>query len=247
MIFKKMYLIAFFVPILATGIELEGNIKKVFNDGQRVNFIYQKICVKDKNNCTSTYKLGNFKFDKINKSAKVGDTIKLEITDKSWFMLSPFNGILRIPNKKEKIQILMIPKDSTIYQTLFTKLDYFRIQLSSLYNEAHAINMVKELRRSCLNHTLPAREKTSCWKLRGKTEKDEYIKQKKCVEKKRQYYCIDNIYYQSILRKNMPNNGYIYKVNYGKYYEKLDALQDLRTIENLQGGWIRPYVQIDEK
>ena len=243
----KVFFIFLLSTILANSIIVDGYIFKVFNDGKRSEFINQNICVKGKVNCIESDKNGYFKFKKIDKKAKIGEKIQLEIIDKNWFMLSPFKGVFHVPQKKEKIKILMVHKSSALYQTLFIKEDYFRIQLSSIYDERNAIHMTRNLQKRCFTRSLPKRLKKSCWKQKGKSKRDTYLKQKSCIDRTTQEYCIDNIYYQPFLRNNIPNNGYVYKVFYGRYDRRRSAEDDLKHIKDLRVGWIRTYIKVEEK
>ena len=165
---------------------------------------------------------------KINEHLKIGEQIKLEIDDKNWFMLSPFNGIYHIPNKsEEKIEIIMIPKKSSIYLTLFSEISYYTIQVARFNDERKAINMVRRLQYDCLYHyptLLPKRLKDPCWRKYKKK-----YNEARCLKRQKKIYCgTNNIYYQSILRDNKPHNGFSYIVNFGKYskYEYQKAKND---------------------
>ena len=221
----------FISSLSAQDIEVRGKLLKVSSDGITEKFTNQKICIKDKAICTNSYSKGMFRFKKINKYLHFGEQIKLEISDKNWFMLSPFKGIYHVPNKSEKIEIIMIPKSSSIYLTLFAKVSHYTVQVFHGNDELKAIDMVKRLRHDCLSHyptLLPERLKNPCWrKYRKKSNRA------RCLKRQKKIYCsTDNIYYQAILRNNRPHNGFSYKVNFGKYskYEYQKARNDVLFI-----------------
>jgi len=234
-IISKILIIMIVVSSLSADdkklIDLRGKIIKVSNDGITEKFSNQKICIKGKAICTNSYSQGIFSFKKINKYLKNGEHIKLEITDKNWFMLSPFKGIYHVPNKSEKIKIIMIPKTSSIYLTLFSKISHYTIQVAHVNDEQKAINMVRRLRNDCLFHhptLLPKRLKDPCWRKYKKK-----YNEARCIERQKKIYCgSNNIYYQAILRNNRPHNGFSYKVNFGKYskYEYQKARNDVLFI-----------------
>ena len=214
-------------------IDLRGKLIKVSNDGITEKFSNQKICIKGKAICTNSYSKGRFSFKKINKYLKNGEQIKLEITDKNWFMLSPFKGIYHVPNKSEEIKIIMISKNSSIYLTLFSKISHYTIQVAHVNDEQNAINMVRRLRHDCLYQyptLLPKRLKDPCWRKYKKKSNAT-----RCLERQKRIYCsTNNIYYQSILRSNKPHNGFGYNVNFGKYskFEYQKAKSDVIFIKN---------------
>jgi len=204
--YKKIIFLLLFLSYSIYGkdvISLYGSVTKILNDGKREKFSNLKIYLKNNPKIsTQTWSQGNFSFKNINKFPKVGEQIQLKVIDDKWFILSPFNGILNVPKKKKNVDILLISKSSTIYLTLFAKVDYYTIQVLSVNNERGAIEMVNNLRNDCI------------------------------VAKKTLKYCQKNIYYTSHLRNGIPNNGYVYKVNFEIFQNKKDANKDLNFVRS---------------
>ena len=112
------------------------------------------------------------------------------------------------------------PKKSTIYLTLFSKINYHTIQVFSFINEKSAIDMTSKLKRDCIN-----------------------------IMRKGTEYCNKYIDYTTYLRNDRPNNGYIYKVNFGKYDKRVYAEKDKNFINKkyFVHGIIKTYTKVIEK
>ncbi len=242
--------------LLAKETHLKGCITKVFNDGAKQPFSYQKIKIKNANINTMTYTKGCFDFNLTTRKDLIGKEIKLEVPNSNWYMYEPSQGLIVSPKEKKtkNIKIFMMRKDSSAYLTLFSEISHYTIQTAHFSVESSAIDMVKKLRENCRHKThreLPDWLKKPCWKFKGKNVKREKIKklklkEKECVNKEQKRYCIDSIYYESVWKNNIPNNGYMYNVHYGHYYDRENAEKDLKNIRGLKGGWIKTHTIVKE-
>ena len=133
--------------LMADYINLQGSIIKVKDNGQEEVFQNVGISINKSAIHTRTYEKGNFELKKNAQQFKIGDKIQLKLSDKNWFIISPFNGKMFLPNKAEKIKIRVVSKDSRVYAALFTTIRDYSIQVVTTYNEAYAIDTMNALKK----------------------------------------------------------------------------------------------------
>ena len=133
--------------LMADYINLRGHIVKIKDNGQEEAFKNVGISINKSAIQARTFEKGNFDLKKNSKQFKFGDKIQLKLSDSKWFILSPFNGELFVPNKAEKIKVRVISKQSRVYAALFTTVSDYSIQVVSTYNEAYAIDTVNALKK----------------------------------------------------------------------------------------------------
>ena len=133
--------------LMADYINLRGTIVKVQDNGQEEVFKNVRISIKNSTIQSRTYQKGNFDMKKNSKDLKAGDPIQLTISDARWFIISPFDGKMFLPNRAQNIKVRVISKSSRVYAALFKTVRDYNIQIVSTYNEAYAIDTVNALRR----------------------------------------------------------------------------------------------------
>jgi len=147
---NKLLILVMFLSgttLMADYINLTGSIINVKDNGQEEALNNVNISI---NNSAIYAKMkigGKFELHKNTKQFKIGDKIQLKLSDKNWFIVSPFNGKMFLPNKAEKIKIRVVSKQSRVYAALFTTIRDYSIQVVTTYNEAYAIDTMNALKK----------------------------------------------------------------------------------------------------
>ena len=147
---NKLFIIAMLLStttLMADYINLRLDVVEIKDNGQEK--VFKNVGISINKSAIQAKNLGNGKFDlkKNAKQFKFGDKIQLKLSDSNWFILSPFNGELFVPNKAEKIKVRVISKQSRVYAALFTTVRDYSIQVVSTYNEAYAIDTMNALKK----------------------------------------------------------------------------------------------------
>jgi len=137
----------------ADEITFRGKIVKLLDNGQEIPFSGIEINIKGTTISTISNKDGTFNLSQQKTSPTltnliVGDKIELSVLDKDWFILSPFAGVMFVPNKSvSSIKLRMIPKYSRMYSSIALSTRYYSIQVLTNNNEGYAIDRMRELRK----------------------------------------------------------------------------------------------------
>ena len=230
--FGKIIINLFISTILTNSLIAEecltGSVSILLNDGTIERLIQDKIYFElnsSKKIRTSIDKNGNFNFNCIKNFPKVGKEIQLKLPQKdnyNYFIFSPFNGKLSIPNKKNNYKkIILISKKSKIFLRTCVEHDYQTIQVFVTKHQWKAEKVVNDLR-------------------------------KYCVSKRSNYYCKKYIKFETFLEHDMLNNlaykVYFgkYFPDFKSQKELKETLQFIRRVY-FPKAWVRPYNKIREE
>ena len=133
--------------LMADYLNLTGKIVKVKDNGEEEIFRNIGISVDKSNILTQASKTGKFSLKRSKKWLKYGDKIQLKLDDPNWFILSPFNGKIFMPNTAQYLTVRVISKQSRTYASLFTTVKDYSIQVLYTHNEIYAIDTMKALRK----------------------------------------------------------------------------------------------------
>jgi len=133
--------------LMADYLNLTGKIVKVKDNGEEEIFKNIGISIKNSNIHGRTYQKGIFELKKSAREFKFGDKIELTLDDPNWFILSPFNGKIFMPNKATRLKVRVISKQSRTYASLFTTVKDYSIQVVYTHNEIYAIDTMNALRK----------------------------------------------------------------------------------------------------
>lgn len=132
--------------LMADYINLRGSIVKVKDNGQEEVFKNVGISINRTSIESRTFEKGNFNLKKSSNKIQIGSEIQLKLSDQNWFIISPFDGKMNVPNKAQNIKLRVISKQSRVYAALFTTIRDYSIQVVSTYNESYAIETLRALR-----------------------------------------------------------------------------------------------------
>jgi len=166
-------------------------------------------------------KYGDFSFP-CNNFPKVGKEIQLKLSNKDYFILSPFNGKLFVPSQENIYKkILIVSKKSSIFLKTCVEVTDQTIQVLVTKEQGKAEELVNQLRQSC-------------------------------ISKKGSYYCKKHIKYEAFLEGNMLNKlayKVYYGKYFPDYKSQKNLNKDLQFIQKYfsRKAWIRPYINVKEE
>lgn len=210
--------------VVAKDIQILGEAVKLFDGGKRVRYFNThgeiiSIHMPKKNNKLITkgtiYGKGGFKFKKNIPRKYIGEEFQIK-TNKNWFILSPFNGKFFLPKYSTRMNIVMIPKSSQIFQELFKVRNYYSIQTLVTRSSVNAESQLNNLQNFCIRNST-----------------------------KSSYYCKKYVKKSSIIEPGRDPLYKIYYEQYKFYKDAKKDLKKIRKLRDLDKSFIVQYTTIN--
>lgn len=142
--------------LFGQNIDIKGNAIKILDNGKRTKYFHnngeQIALYRVLNNKLITkgtiYSKGGFDLKSRISNKYIGEEFQLRTTN-DWFILFPLNGKFFLPKKSLKIKIVLINRNSQIYQELFKIIDYYSIQTFATKSYQKAELQLQYLRDFC--------------------------------------------------------------------------------------------------